>query len=119
VCNLALTSMSNAVAQKMGMKPQDVKKEWIAGMFPGLQVIPSGVVAINAAQARGCRPVGDLGVAVVDRREAAAPPKSASQQRDCPEWIDSCHWHKTAVDPLRTHDRPEKQPFVCGERSDQ
>jgi len=54
VCNLALTSMSNAVAHKMGMKPEDVKKEWITGMFPGLQVVPSGVVAINGAQARGC-----------------------------------------------------------------
>jgi intracellular sulfur oxidation DsrE/DsrF family protein len=54
VCNLALTSLSGQVAQKMAMKPEDVKKDWIAGMFPGLQVVPSGVVAINGAQARGC-----------------------------------------------------------------
>jgi len=54
VCNLALTVFSGMVAQKTGMKPEDVKKDWIAGMFPGLQVVPSGVVAINGAQARGC-----------------------------------------------------------------
>jgi hypothetical protein len=42
------------VAQKTGMKPEDVKKDWIAGMFPGLQLMPSGVVAINGAQERGC-----------------------------------------------------------------
>jgi len=54
VCNLALTSLSSMVAQKMQMKPEEVKQEWIAGMFPGLQVVPSGVVAINGAQAHGC-----------------------------------------------------------------
>jgi intracellular sulfur oxidation DsrE/DsrF family protein len=54
VCNLALTSLSGKVAQKMAMKPEDVKKDLMAGMFSGLQVVPSGVVAINGAQARGC-----------------------------------------------------------------
>jgi len=54
LCNLALTALSTTVAQKMGMRPEEVKSEWIAGMFPGIQVVPSGVVAINGAQARGC-----------------------------------------------------------------
>jgi intracellular sulfur oxidation DsrE/DsrF family protein len=27
-----------------------VKKEWIAGLFPGIQVVPSGVMGVARAQ---------------------------------------------------------------------
>jgi intracellular sulfur oxidation DsrE/DsrF family protein len=38
----------------MGLRPEDVKKDWIDNLLPGVQVVPSGVVAVNGAQARGC-----------------------------------------------------------------
>jgi intracellular sulfur oxidation DsrE/DsrF family protein len=53
-CNLALTFYSATVAQKMGLAADDVKKEWINAVYPGIQVVPSGVVACNGAQSRGC-----------------------------------------------------------------
>ena len=54
VCNLALTHMSGMVAGKMGLKGEDVKKDWVGGLLPGMTVVPSGVVAVNGAQAHGC-----------------------------------------------------------------
>ena len=53
-CNLAITVYSGMVAQKMGLKHEDVKKEWTEGVLPGIQVVPSGVVACNGAASRGC-----------------------------------------------------------------
>ena len=54
VCNMALTVYSAAVAQQMNMQPEDVKKEWVAGLLPGIHVVPSGVWALGRAQERGC-----------------------------------------------------------------
>lgn len=54
VCNLALTFLSGMVAGKMGLKGEDVKKDWVGGLLPGMTVVPSGVVAVNGAQSRGC-----------------------------------------------------------------
>ena len=54
VCDVALTVYSAAVAEGMKLKPEDVKKEWVAGMLPGVQIVPSGVWAINRAQEHGC-----------------------------------------------------------------
>jgi len=53
-CNLALSFYSGMVAQKMGLKPEDVKADWTAAVFPGIQIVPSGVVACNAAVSKGC-----------------------------------------------------------------
>jgi intracellular sulfur oxidation DsrE/DsrF family protein len=53
-CNLAITFYSGMVAQKMGMKHEDVKKDWTDAVLPGIQVVPSGVVACNGAVSRGC-----------------------------------------------------------------
>jgi hypothetical protein len=53
-CNLALTFYSGMVAQKMGLKHDDVKKEWADALFPGVELVPSGVVACNGAVSRGC-----------------------------------------------------------------
>jgi intracellular sulfur oxidation DsrE/DsrF family protein len=54
VCNVALTIYSGAVAQKMGMDPAAVKAEWVAGLLPGCQVVPSGVLAVARTQEKGC-----------------------------------------------------------------
>lgn len=53
-CDLALTFWSGVVAGKMGLKPEDVKADWIDAVFPGIEVVPSGTVACNGAVSRGC-----------------------------------------------------------------
>ena len=54
VCDVALTVYSAAVAEGMKLKPEEVKKEWVAGVLPEIQIVPSGVWAINRAQEHGC-----------------------------------------------------------------
>ena len=54
VCDAAMTVYSAAVAEKMGMTAADVKKEWLAGLLPGVQPVPSGVWAVGRAQEHGC-----------------------------------------------------------------
>jgi hypothetical protein len=53
-CNLAITSHSGRVAQTLGLKHDDVKRDWTEAVFPGIQIAPSGVVACNGAVSRGC-----------------------------------------------------------------
>ena len=53
-CNVALTVYSGAVAKKMNMDAAAVKADWVAGLFPGVQVVPSGVLAVSRAQEKGC-----------------------------------------------------------------
>lgn len=53
-CDVALTVYSSGAAQKMGMDPATVKKEWVAGVLPGVQVVPSGVLGVGRAQELGC-----------------------------------------------------------------
>jgi intracellular sulfur oxidation DsrE/DsrF family protein len=54
VCDLALSVYSGFVAKSMNQNPEDVKKDWIAGLLPGVQVVPSGVWAVGRAQEKGC-----------------------------------------------------------------
>lgn len=54
VCDMALTVYSGMVAKGMNMKPEDVKKDWLGGLLPGIQPVPSGVWAIGRAQEKGC-----------------------------------------------------------------
>lgn len=54
VCNMAITFYSMNVAKNMNMDAAEVKKDWISGLLPGVQLLPSGVWAINRAQERGC-----------------------------------------------------------------
>ncbi len=54
VCEMAMTVFSNAVGQMMNLKPEDVRKEWMAGLLPGVQPVPSGVWALGRAQEKGC-----------------------------------------------------------------
>ena len=53
-CDIALTVYSSAVAKKVGTDPETVKKEWIAGLIPGIQIVPSGVLGVARAQELGC-----------------------------------------------------------------
>jgi intracellular sulfur oxidation DsrE/DsrF family protein len=53
-CDVALTIYSAGAAKKMGLAPDVVKKEWIAGLLPGVQVVPSGVLGVARAQELGC-----------------------------------------------------------------
>ena len=53
-CDLALTFYSKGVAKTMNMDAAEVKKEWVAGVLPGIQIVPSGVFAVNRTQEAGC-----------------------------------------------------------------
>jgi intracellular sulfur oxidation DsrE/DsrF family protein len=53
-CNVALTVYSAMVAQKIGMDAAAVKAEWVAALLPGVQVVPSGVLAVARSQEKGC-----------------------------------------------------------------
>ncbi|MEO5571017.1 MAG: twin-arginine translocation signal domain-containing protein [Bacteroidia bacterium] len=54
VCNAAMTVYSAVTAEKMGMKAEDVKKEWTDNVIPGVEIVPSGVWAIGRAQEHKC-----------------------------------------------------------------
>jgi intracellular sulfur oxidation DsrE/DsrF family protein len=54
VCETAIKMTSRVYAKGKGLDPEEIKKEWIAGILPGIQVVPSGVWAINRAQENGC-----------------------------------------------------------------
>jgi intracellular sulfur oxidation DsrE/DsrF family protein len=54
-CDVALTVYSSMAAQKMKMDAAAVKKEWVAGLLPGVQVVPSGVFAVARAQEYECK----------------------------------------------------------------
>jgi len=54
VCNIALTLNSVRVAKDMGMQAEAIKKEWVANLLPGVLVVPSGVIAVNRSQEKGC-----------------------------------------------------------------
>jgi intracellular sulfur oxidation DsrE/DsrF family protein len=52
VCDVAMTVYSAALAGSGD--PAAVKKEWMSGLLPGIQVVPSGVWAVGRAQEHGC-----------------------------------------------------------------
>lgn len=54
VCDMALTVFSAVAAQGMNKDAAEVKKEWVAGILPGIQIVPSGVWAVGRAQEHGC-----------------------------------------------------------------
>jgi intracellular sulfur oxidation DsrE/DsrF family protein len=55
VCNAALTVYSAVVAGGMNMNAEDVYKDWVSGVLPGIQIVPSGVWAVGRAQENGCK----------------------------------------------------------------
>jgi len=44
---MAITVFSAVVAGPMKMEPADVMKDWLSGVLPGIQVVPSGVWAVG------------------------------------------------------------------------
>jgi hypothetical protein len=54
VCNMAITVYSAVAAQAMGLEHEVVMKDWLSGILPGVQVVPSGVWALGRAQERKC-----------------------------------------------------------------
>lgn len=53
-CDMAIAFYSGLVAKQMGLKPEDVKNDWNAALLPGIVHAPSGLVACQGAQSRGC-----------------------------------------------------------------
>lgn len=53
-CNMAITVYSNVFAQNMNMDAAEVTKDFLSGILPGIQVVPSGVWAVGRAQEHGC-----------------------------------------------------------------
>lgn len=54
VCNMAISVYSGFVSQGMGLEHEEVKKDWLSGILPGVEVVPSGVWAVGRAQENGC-----------------------------------------------------------------
>jgi intracellular sulfur oxidation DsrE/DsrF family protein len=54
ICNVALTVYSGIFAKSMGLQADAIKRDWVANLLPGIEVVPSGVIAVNGAQERGC-----------------------------------------------------------------
>jgi hypothetical protein len=54
-CDVAMTVYSSGAATKMGLDPAVVRKEWVAGLMPGIVLVPSGVMAVARAQELGAR----------------------------------------------------------------
>lgn len=54
VCNMAITVYTNVAAGMMKMEAADVMKDWMSGLLPDIQVVPSGVWALGRAQEHGC-----------------------------------------------------------------
>ena len=54
VCDMALTVYSTIVAGQMKISADECKKDWVSGVLPGIEIVPSGVLAINRAQEHGC-----------------------------------------------------------------
>lgn len=54
ICNMALTFYSGMFAKDMGMQAETIKKDWVANLLPGITVVPSGVIAVNRSQEKGC-----------------------------------------------------------------
>jgi intracellular sulfur oxidation DsrE/DsrF family protein len=53
-CNVALTVVSSVLAKNAGVSAEAAKAEWTANLLPGVVLVPSGVLAVNRAQEKGC-----------------------------------------------------------------
>lgn len=54
VCNLALNVYAGFIAPGAGSTQEAVYKDFLDGVLPGIQVVPSGVWALGRAQEHGC-----------------------------------------------------------------
>ena len=53
-CNVALTALSGMTSGNAGVTPEAARAEWRAHLIPGVVLVPSGVLAVNRAQEKGC-----------------------------------------------------------------
>ncbi|MBC7673106.1 MAG: hypothetical protein H7247_11850 [Polaromonas sp.] len=53
-CSVALGVVSGLLSKNAGVTPEVAKAEWTAGLLPGVTLVPSGVLAVNRAQEKGC-----------------------------------------------------------------
>ena len=53
-CSVALGVVSGLLSKNAGVTPEVARAEWIAGLLPGVTLVPSGVMAVNRAQEKGC-----------------------------------------------------------------
>ena len=53
-CNVALTVVSSVLAKNAGVTAEAAKAEWTANLLPGVVLVPSGVLAVNRGQEKGC-----------------------------------------------------------------
>lgn len=54
VCQAAFGVFTAVAAGMMKMDVEEVRKDWMAGMLPDIQPVPSGVWAVGRAQEHGC-----------------------------------------------------------------
>ncbi len=54
VCSAAITVFSNTVAKELNTSAEEITKDWMSGLIPGIQPMPSGVWALGRAQEKGC-----------------------------------------------------------------
>lgn len=54
VCDMALTVYSSIIAGETKGNADEIKKDWVSGILPGIEIVPSGVLAVNRAQEHGC-----------------------------------------------------------------
>jgi hypothetical protein len=52
-CNFALSAIAGELAEKTGAKPADIRTELIAGLLPGVRLVPAHTWAVGYAQERG------------------------------------------------------------------
>ena len=53
-CNKALTVLSGMAGQRIGVSADQAKREWTAGLIPGISPVASGVYGVHRAQMAGC-----------------------------------------------------------------
>ena len=53
-CGAALAVLSGRAAAKAGVDAATAKREWEAGVIPGITIVASGVLAVARAQEHGC-----------------------------------------------------------------
>ena len=53
-CNHALNVISGMGATKAGVSPEEARRDFIAGVIPGVHLSPTGVYAVHRAQQAGC-----------------------------------------------------------------
>ncbi len=54
VCDAALTVNSAKMAGKMKIDAAELRKDWVSGLLPGIQPVPSGLWALGRAQKKEC-----------------------------------------------------------------